>query len=101
MAQSGSASALGAEGRRFESCLPDHFLLLIGALYLVAFQSLNFLIGFFFNQLRRSVGGSFNILRFGFERGGFIFSYHLFGGFSRAFFAWLFNTGRQHQCRKQ
>ncbi|MBK8374426.1 MAG: hypothetical protein IPL18_05910 [Sphingomonadales bacterium] len=58
---------------------------MIGALYLVAFQSLNFLIGFFFNQLRRSVGGSFNILRFGFERGGFIFSYHLFGGFSRAF----------------
>jgi hypothetical protein len=24
MAQSGSASALGAEGRRFESCCPDH-----------------------------------------------------------------------------
>ena len=24
VAQSGSASALGAEGRRFESCLPDH-----------------------------------------------------------------------------
>ena len=26
VAQPGSASALGAEGRRFESCLPDHFL---------------------------------------------------------------------------
>lgn len=25
VAQSGSASALGAEGRRFESCLPDQF----------------------------------------------------------------------------
>src|SRR3954463_4129220 len=25
VAQPGSASALGAEGRRFESCLPDHF----------------------------------------------------------------------------
>src|SRR5260221_11636070 len=25
MAQSGSASALGAEGRRFKSCCPDHF----------------------------------------------------------------------------
>ena len=24
VAQSGSASALGAEGRRFESCRPDH-----------------------------------------------------------------------------
>jgi hypothetical protein len=24
VAQPGSASALGAEGRRFESCLPDH-----------------------------------------------------------------------------
>ena len=24
MAQSGSASALGAEGRRFKSCCPDH-----------------------------------------------------------------------------
>jgi hypothetical protein len=26
VAQPGSASALGAEGRRFESCLPDHFI---------------------------------------------------------------------------
>ena len=26
VAQSGSASALGAEGRRFKSCLPDHFI---------------------------------------------------------------------------
>ena len=26
VAQAGSASALGAEGRRFESCLPDHHL---------------------------------------------------------------------------
>ena len=26
VAQPGSASALGAEGRRFESCRPDHFL---------------------------------------------------------------------------
>ena len=25
VAQSGSASGLGPEGRRFESCLPDHF----------------------------------------------------------------------------
>ncbi len=25
VAQSGSASALGAEGRRFKSCHPDHF----------------------------------------------------------------------------
>ncbi len=25
VAQPGSASALGAEGRRFESCLPDHY----------------------------------------------------------------------------
>jgi hypothetical protein len=25
MAQSGSASGLGPEGRRFESCCPDHF----------------------------------------------------------------------------
>ena len=25
IAQSGSASALGAEGRRFKSCCPDHF----------------------------------------------------------------------------
>ncbi len=27
MAQSGSASALGAEGRRFKSCCPDHLSL--------------------------------------------------------------------------
>ena len=26
VAQSGSASGLGPEGRRFESCLPDHFI---------------------------------------------------------------------------
>lgn len=26
VAQSGRVSALGAESRRFESCLPDHFL---------------------------------------------------------------------------
>jgi hypothetical protein len=26
VAQPGSASGLGPEGRRFESCLPDHFL---------------------------------------------------------------------------
>ena len=26
VAQPGSASALGAEGRRFESCLPDHLI---------------------------------------------------------------------------
>ncbi len=26
LAQFGSASALGAEGRRFESCISDHFL---------------------------------------------------------------------------
>src|SRR3546814_5225386 len=30
VAQPGSASALGAEGRRFESCLPDHLLKLVG-----------------------------------------------------------------------
>ena len=28
VAQSGSASGLGPEGRRFESCLPDHFPLI-------------------------------------------------------------------------
>src|SRR2546421_10174555 len=28
MAQSGSASALGAEGRRFKSCCPDHLNIL-------------------------------------------------------------------------
>ena len=26
VAQPGSASGLGPEGRKFESCLPDHFL---------------------------------------------------------------------------
>ncbi|MBL0022979.1 MAG: hypothetical protein IPP23_12425 [Sphingomonadales bacterium] len=54
-------------------------------MYLVAFQSLNFLIGFFFNHRRRSVGGSFNILRLDLSAAAPPFSYHLFGGFSRAF----------------
>jgi hypothetical protein len=26
VAQPGSASVLGTEGRRFESCLPDHYI---------------------------------------------------------------------------
>src|SRR5579884_3100550 len=52
VAQSGSASALGAEGRRFESCLPDH-LRRYGWSPAVAVASL---LGFVLGRVGRGVG---------------------------------------------